>query len=35
MRARVESAFSIVDKHLADRRFMLGDRPTIIDFSLA
>src|SRR4051812_37016599 len=34
MRSRVESAFSIVDNHLADRRFMLGDRPTIVDFSL-
>ncbi|MDI1283077.1 MAG: glutathione S-transferase family protein, partial [Reyranella sp.] len=34
MRVRVESAFSIVDKHLAQRRFMLGDRPTIVDFSL-
>ena len=35
MRSRVENAFSIVDKHLADRSFMLGDRPTIVDFSLA
>ncbi|MDP1747995.1 MAG: glutathione S-transferase C-terminal domain-containing protein, partial [Reyranella sp.] len=35
MRARTESALSIVDKHLAPRRFMLGDRPTIVDFSLA
>jgi glutathione S-transferase len=35
MRARTESAFSIVDKHLADRRFVMGDRPTIVDFSLA
>ena len=35
MSARVESAFSIVDKHLAQRRFMLGDQPTIVDFSLA
>ncbi|MBS0223943.1 MAG: glutathione S-transferase C-terminal domain-containing protein [Proteobacteria bacterium] len=35
MRSRVESAFSIVDRHLAERRFMLGDRPTIVDFSLA
>lgn len=35
MRGRVESAFSIVDKHLARRRFMLGGRPTIVDFSLA
>ena len=34
MRARTESALSIVDKHLAERRFMLGDRPTIVDFSL-
>jgi len=34
LRSRVESAFSIVDKHLADRRFMLGNRPTIVDFSL-
>ena len=35
MRSRAESALSIVDRHLADRRFMLGDRPTIVDFSLA
>ena len=35
MRSRVESAFSIVDRHLAERCFMLGERPTIIDFSLA
>ena len=34
MRARTEGALSIVDKHLAQRRFMLGDRPTIVDFSL-
>jgi glutathione S-transferase len=35
LRTRVESAFSIVDKHLGDRPFMLGERPTIADFSLA
>jgi glutathione S-transferase len=35
LRTRVESAFSIVDKHLTDRPFVLGDRPTISDFSLA
>ena len=35
MRTRAESSFAIVDKHLADRPFMLGDRPTIADFSLA
>ncbi len=34
-RGRVENAFGIVDRHLADRPFMLGDRPTIVDFSLA
>src|SRR5204863_6773842 len=35
MRTRVESAFAIVEKHLAGRPFMLGERPTIVDFSLA
>ncbi len=35
MRSRVENAFAIVDRHLATRRFMLGDRLTIVDFSLA
>jgi glutathione S-transferase len=35
MRTRAESSFAIVDKHLAGRPFMLGDRPTIADFSLA
>jgi len=34
MRSRVESALSIVERHLVDRRFMLGERPTIVDFSL-
>jgi len=34
-KARVENAFGIVDKHLADRPFMLGDSLTIVDFSLA
>ncbi len=35
LRARIEGAFAIVDKHLGDRAFMLGDKPTIVDFSLA
>ena len=35
LRSRTESSFSIADKHLADRAFMLGERPTIVDFSLA
>ena len=33
-KARVENAFGIVDKHLANRPFMLGDSLTIVDFSL-
>jgi glutathione S-transferase len=35
MRTRAESSFAIVEKHLAGRDFMLGERPTIADFSLA
>src|ERR1043166_8440301 len=35
LRARVESTFAIVDRHLEARAFMLGDVPTIVDFSLA
>ena len=35
LRSRVETTFSIADKHLADRPFVLGERPTIVDFSFA
>jgi glutathione S-transferase len=35
LRSRVESTFSIVEKHLDDRAFVLGERPTIVDFSMA
>jgi glutathione S-transferase len=35
MRTRAESSFAIVEKHLAGRPYMLGERPTIVDFSLA
>ena len=35
LRSRVESAFSVVEKHLTGHAFMLGVRPTIADFSLA
>ena len=35
LRSRVEASHSIVDQHLADRQFVLGDRPTIVDFSMA
>src|SRR3954470_8884025 len=34
LRARVESSFSIVEKHLTSRPFMLGDTPTIVDLSM-
>ena len=35
LRTRARGAYGIVDKHLAGRDFLLGDRPTIADFSLA
>jgi glutathione S-transferase len=34
LRPRVEGGFAIVDKHLRDRPFVLGDKPTIVDFSM-
>jgi glutathione S-transferase len=34
LRGRALGAFSIVDKHLAARPFILGEEPTIADFSL-
>jgi glutathione S-transferase len=35
LRSRVEASFSIFDKHMATRAFVLGDKPTIVDFSMA
>jgi glutathione S-transferase len=35
LRARVQSSCEIADKHLADRPFVLGEAPTIVDFSMA
>jgi len=35
LRSRFDNALSIVEKHLAKSRFMVGDEPTIADFSLA
>lgn len=35
LRSRVESSFAIAEKHLKDRPFVLGDSPTIVDFSMA
>jgi glutathione S-transferase len=34
LRARMDNAFGIVDTHLAVRRFMVGEQPTIADISL-
>ena len=34
LRSRLDSSFSIVNKHLEHRRFMVGAAPTIADFSL-
>jgi glutathione S-transferase len=35
LRTRARGAYGIVDKHLAGSAFLLGDRPTIADLSLA
>jgi glutathione S-transferase len=35
LRTRTRGAYGIVDKHLAGSAFLLGDQPTIADFSLA
>lgn len=35
LKTRFESAAAIVDGHLAKSKFIVGDRPTIADFSLA
>jgi len=35
LEGRIKAAWAIVEKHLADRAFVLGDRPTIADLSLA
>jgi glutathione S-transferase len=35
LRARTLTAFGLVERHLHDRAFMLGDRPTIADISMA
>jgi glutathione S-transferase len=34
LRGRMDGAFGIVDKHLASSRFIVGDAPTIADFSM-
>jgi glutathione S-transferase len=35
LRTRIDSAHAIVNQHLASRPYLLGDAPTIADFSLA
>ena len=36
LRGRIDNAFGIVDKHLATgRKFLVGEQPTIADFSLS
>jgi glutathione S-transferase len=35
LKGRMDGAFGIVDKHLATRDYLLGDTPTIADFSLS
>ena len=35
LKSRVEGSFAIAEKHLAARPFVLGDRLTIVDFSMA
>jgi len=35
LRSLVEASCAIVDMHLTDRQFLLGDAPTIVDFSMA
>jgi glutathione S-transferase len=34
LKGRLDNAFGIVDKHLATSRFVVGDAPTIADFSM-
>ena len=34
LRSRMDAAFTIVNKHLATSHFMVGDAPTIADFSM-
>jgi glutathione S-transferase len=35
LKGRIDGAFGIADKHLAGRSFLVGDAPTIADFSLS
>jgi glutathione S-transferase len=35
LKGRIDAAFAIAEKHLASNRFMVGDAPTIADFSMS
>lgn len=35
LKGRVDAAFAIAEKHLASRRFIVGDAPTVADFSMS
>jgi glutathione S-transferase len=35
LKGRIEAAYGVVDKHLANREFLVGSGPTIADFSLS
>jgi glutathione S-transferase len=35
LKGRVKGAYAIADQHLASRSFLIGDRPTIADISMA
>lgn len=35
LKGRIDAAYSVVDKHLQTRAFLVGDGPTIADFSLS
>jgi glutathione S-transferase len=35
LKGRVDAAYGVVDKHLAEREFLVGSGPTIADFSLS
>jgi len=34
LKGRIDNAFGIVERHLADREYVVGDQPTIADMSL-
>ena len=35
LKSRIDSAYGVVDKHLAKRQYLVGSGPTIADFSLS